>query len=455
MLDVSRWKPFFQTLRTPERTEKRTALNAIWASLPESLRTSDQVLGRHGTGCAATYGIMEACNFNCTACYLSDEANQVPPLPLPEIKAQLRQIRAHLGPWGNTQLTAGEVTLLPVEDLIELVQYCRELELSPMLMTNGQVLLKDPNYLERLVVEGGLQKVAIHIDTTQKGRLGLKANDREQDIHWIRDAFARLIRETRHRTGKTLHAAHTFTVTENNFQDVPEVLAWMLRNADAFRMLSLQPTAAVGRTRTNSQTDRRQALWSQIRAGLGTNINHQPFKFGHPDCNSVSLSFAIAFRNADGTEEHHVMDVAREGEAHDTAFLQGLLQDGFGGFSPNGEDTSQLLAEIVGRLIRQPRFLMDIPAYALGRLAQERAWLPRLARAAISRRPFFVKPLVVVVHDFMSADQLDTPEGQARLQACSFRVPVEDKMVPMCELNGTELRTQMNRVDRERLRVIS
>lgn len=450
-LPPRRLREFWRTLRSPERPEKRSALDAVWASLPDELRTSDQVLGRHGTGCAATYGVMEACNFHCTACYLSDEANHTPPLPLSEIKAQLDQIRAHLGPGGNTQITAGEVTMLPVEDLIELLHYCRAIELSPMLMTNGQVILEDPSYLERLMMEGGLQKVAIHIDTTQKGRRGLKNKDKEPDIHWIRDAFANLIRQARRRTGRTLHAAHTFTVTEDNFGDVPEVMAWMLRNADAFRMISLQPTADVGRTRTAKQTGRRQSLWSQVRAGLGADINHQPFKFGHPDCNSVSLSFAISFRNADGQQEHHVMDVAREGEPVDAAFLEGLLNDGFAGLSPNGDDAGLILAEILGRLARRPKFLLDIPAYSLSRLARERAWLPRLMKAAAAGRPFFVKPLVVVVHDFMSADQLDTPVGQARLQACSFRVPVDDRMVSMCELNGTDLRTRMNRSDQDRL----
>ena len=118
-----------------------------------------------------------------------------------------------------------------------------------MLMTNGQNLLKNPKYLERLVKEADLDKIAIHIDTTEKGRLGLKNNDSEKDIHWIRDAFANLLRQTRKKTGKTLNASQTFTVTEKNFHDIPDVLEWSLENVDAFRMISFQPTAEVGRTR--------------------------------------------------------------------------------------------------------------------------------------------------------------------------------------------------------------
>ena len=100
-------------------------------NVPEEVRSNDQVLGRHSAGCAATYGIMEACDFKCTACYLADTANSTPPLPFEEVKQQLDAISRHLGPGGNTQITAGEVTLLPCDDLIRIIDYCRTLKLSP------------------------------------------------------------------------------------------------------------------------------------------------------------------------------------------------------------------------------------------------------------------------------------------------------------------------------------
>ena len=153
------WDAFWQ----PEMPDERMAAAAVWEQLPAKLKTDDQVLGRHSAGCSATYGVMEACDFKCTACYLADDANSTPPLPFEEVKEQLNAIRAHLGPWGNTQITAGEVTLLPCDDLVRILQYCQEIQLSPMLMTNGQTILKDPKYLERLVMEGGLEKISIHI----------------------------------------------------------------------------------------------------------------------------------------------------------------------------------------------------------------------------------------------------------------------------------------------------
>jgi hypothetical protein len=45
----------------------------------------------------------------------------------------------------------------------------------------------------------------------------------------------------------------------------------------------------------------------------------------------------------------------------------------------------------------------------------------------------------------MSRDELHTDAGRARLDACSFKVPVDGQMVSMCELNGTALRHDLNR----------
>ncbi len=441
----------WQAFRRPELEEERRAARAVWGALPDSLRTPDQALGRHSAGCAATYGIMEACDFYCTACYLADEANHTPPLSFEAVKAQLDRMRRYLGPWGNAQISSGEVTLLPCDDLVRIIRYARAIELSPMLMTNGRRILEDPSYLERLVNEAGLDKIAIHIDTTEKGRPGLKKGDREADIHWIRDAFARLVRETRRRTGRPLAAAQTFTVTDESFDDVPDVMRWMARNADAFRMISFQPTASVGRTRAHRRPEPVSRLWEKIDAGLGAAVNPSPFLFGHPECNQVSLSFVVCFLNGDSEEEVHLLDVARKGVAEDARFFRTLLNKGFQGFSPDGEPDRILLARILGRIARRPRFLPEILGYCASRTWGERSWIPRLVRAALAGRRWYVKPLVVVVHNFMSADDLATPLGQERLAACAFRVPVDGRMVSMCELNGTALRAELNRSAQERL----
>ena len=47
-----------------------------------------------------------------------------------------------------------------------------ETGLVPMLMTHGQTLIEHPEFLEKLMVEGGLRQVAVHVDMTQAGRHG-------------------------------------------------------------------------------------------------------------------------------------------------------------------------------------------------------------------------------------------------------------------------------------------
>ena len=413
-----------------------------WERLPRELRRPGQIFGRQQPGCAATYHVMERCNFSCTACYLSNTANSVPPLSFEEVKAQLDAIRASLGPWGNTQITAGEVTLLPVEDLIRILRYCHEIELSAMVMTHGETFRDDPSYLERLVSEGKLEKVAIHIDNTQRGRRGMPKGAREKDLHFIRDEFAELIRDTRARTGRPLAAAHTFTVTEDNMGDVPDVMEWVLQNADAFRMISFQPTAAVGRTRVETLTKQRAnraRLWEHISEATGTALNPHTLIFGHPDCNDTSLSFVVRFGG-----ETHVVEVVREGAGVDRAFFDRLFGGSFAGYSPDGMSLSEATARIFGRLVRQPRYAYEVPGYCLYRAFTERAWFPRFLSHVARGRQWSVHPFATIAHHFMSADELETPAGRERLEACVFRLPVAGRMVSMCEMNGSGLRAALN-----------
>jgi uncharacterized radical SAM superfamily Fe-S cluster-containing enzyme len=382
---------------------------------------------------------MERCNFACTACYLADEANATPPLPFDDVRAQLDQIRAELGPWGNTQITAGEVTLLPVDELLRILRYAREIQLSPMLMTNGQVLLEDPRYLERLVVDGGLDNLAIHIDTTQRGRHGMARGASERDLMPLRDAFAELVRSTRRRTRRPLHAAHTFTVTADNLGEVADVVRWTLRNADAFRLLSLQPTASVGRTRASRLEGGRERLWSAVCDGLGVHANDSAWQFGHPRCNNIALLFAVSIG-----QRIRVVEVTRANAPLDRWFFRRLLSGGLAGFRPGGEPARVWLMRLAGRLARHPRLLLEVPFFCGYRAWTERALLARLVAGFCRLERCSVRPFAVVVHHFMDSAELSTDEGRARLQACAFRVPVDGEMVSMCELNGGGRRRELN-----------
>lgn len=53
------------------------ALQRRRASLPQSLNTPEQYLGRHTLGCEGTQGVFPACDFTCSPCYHPSDANKV------------------------------------------------------------------------------------------------------------------------------------------------------------------------------------------------------------------------------------------------------------------------------------------------------------------------------------------------------------------------------------------
>lgn len=433
----------------PVLPEERQAAARARERLPGALRgpeLADQVLGVASGGCAATYGVHEGCNFACTACYLAGEANGTPPLPFEEVREQLDRIRLELGPAGNVQITAGEVTLLPVEELIRIVRHCVQIGLSPMLMTNGQIILQDPGYLERLVVEAGLEKIAIHIDTTQRGRAGMRVPRSERELNPVREAFRELILETRRRTGRALHAAHTVTVDDDNLAEVADLVRWVLEQGSAFRMISFQPVADIGRTVSSAAADARQQVWRQICAGLGVTADPHTFYLGDPRCSSIHMSIVVnTARGAD------VVEVVRQDRRLDRWFFRRLLHGGLGGFSPDGEPRLLNLARLLGRLVRHPRYLVDIPFYSTYRLFTEWRTVARLLRDVVLLRRWSVRPFIVVVHHFMDEELLATDEGRQRMAACAFRAPIDGQMISMCALNGSGLRRRKNLDDRARL----
>lgn len=133
-----------------------------------------------------------------------------------------------------------------------------------MVMTNGQCLLQVDGYLDILVRQYGLEKIGIHIDTTQKGQPGLTQTTSEADLNTLRDRFAALLRQVRRETGKRLYAGTTVTVNDRNIAHISEVVSWVLDNADSIRILSFLPVAEVGRTQDESEGDLSlDAVWAK------------------------------------------------------------------------------------------------------------------------------------------------------------------------------------------------
>ena len=213
-----------------QAAETRVALATASARLSESMRGPTQFMGRQIAGCGAVIGAMPKCDFSCTGCYLGEDANRARPRSVEEIMQQLRDIRAWLGPVGNVQITDGEVSLRNEGEVIALIRYAREIGLVPMLMTHGETFRRKPGLLERLMVEGGLSEISVHIDTTQRGRRDHYATARtEPALDPLRAEFAEMIREARRKTGRPLTAASTVTVTRENLSGVAGIVRFFSR----------------------------------------------------------------------------------------------------------------------------------------------------------------------------------------------------------------------------------
>ena len=428
--------------RAPVPAETRRALAAAWARVPERLRTSRQLLGRQYAGCGATIGAMPRCDFACRGCYLGATANRVPAASLDEVRKQLGLIRAWLGEGGNVQLTDGELTLRPEGELIALIRHARALGLVPMLMTHGDSFRRRPGLLERLMTEGGLTEISIHIDTTQRGRRGYSEARHEDELDALRDEFAGLVRRARRLTGLRLEAATTVTVTRDNLEGVPGIVRWLTANADAFKMVSFQPVAPVGRTDARLAGVSAEELWAAIALGLYgdasavTRLVAHDGWLGHPDCSRFVQGLVV--RQAGAPTSFHPLfhpDAPR-----DWAVLEAWLAR-FGGLTLRLDTAARALVRLGGVLAAAPALVLGrIAPFLLGwpaRLDPRHPWRLMARWTGGRARIDYVN---IVSHHFMSRAQLATAAGQERLALCVFKAPVGGKLVSMCELNALGLR---------------
>ena len=423
-------------LREPIPLEKKDLLRRRWNSLDARWRVEAQGYGQQATGCGATVGIQPRCDFDCTGCYLGEGANRVAPLRLEEIFRQLDRLRDHLGPKGNVQITDGEVTLLPREDLAAILRHARSIGLIPMLMTHGDTFRRRPDLLPFLVLEGRLTEVAIHVDSTQRGRRGHKGAANEAALMPLREEFAAMIRRVRSSTGRPLRAATTLTITRENLDAVPGIVDWCLRNRDAFGLISFQPVARVGRTREELESVGSDDLWERIARGLapyGFRMNGRPpFLFGHPACTRLEALTVYQY----GPGKPRVLQILRDGRPEDEEIVRQYFARGLGGVNFRDDSGFERACRILGIFLANPAWLMG-PArrWFSSRIAALGTGIPGLLLDIIRRR-VRMDGFTVTSHHFMSRDEIDTPKGRERLAACVFRVPIDGRMVAMCEVNA-------------------
>ncbi|MEA3210551.1 MAG: hypothetical protein QOE70_3608 [Chthoniobacter sp.] len=435
----SKWRARWQAFRRPIDPEKASVLASRWAELPAELRTDNQISGRHLTHCGFTLGA-SYCSFHCTHCYLPKNANEVPIPSFAQMQEQIDANRRFQGPGGGLQITGGDVADAywragRQEELVAIVRYAFSVGLVPMLMTHGQTLIEHPEFLERLMLEGGLRQVSVHIDMTQAGRHGYPINrvKSEADLHPIRQAFTDLAKGLRTRTGLPLELALSFTVTRKNIEFVPDVIRWYLADPERtriWRMLSFQPEADTGRTLFSEQPITPALVWEKIQEGTGLAVRRDVSIFGHPDCNSWA-SLLVSQRTG------RYAPLLPDDPKWDHVFGQVLAR--IGGLSLVTDDARTAPFRLLGVLAQNPVLALRL-LWHIGRYVASGKLPASILRDALAGN---VHTVGVGMHNFMDAAQVsraDTdPTVKARLDSCVFKGAVKQNgewvAVPMCKMN--------------------
>jgi Glycosyl transferase family 2 len=436
---VGHWRARWFAFRNPIDAEKLNVLRERWNSLPSELQTPNQISGRHLTHCGFILGA-SYCSFHCTHCYLPKNANRVPIPSLAEVKEQIDANRRFQGPGGGLQITGGDVADAywkagRVSELIEIIRYAYEVGLVPMLMTHGQTLLEQPQFLEQLVVEGGLRQVSVHIDMTQAGRHGYPIGriESEADLHPVREAFTKLAQHIRQKTGAPLEYALSFTVTQNNVEHVPDVIRWYLADPERtqiWRMLSFQPEADTGRTIFSQERATPLRVWEKICEGTGLALEKGGTYFGHPDCNSWA-SILISRRTGkyipllptDTTTKRLLGEILRQ----------------IGGLSLVTDDARTTPWRLAGVLAQNPALALRSLFHLVALVLSGRIPLNMIVDLASGR----AHTLGIGTHNFMDAEEVARADAdpviKARLDSCVFKGAVKEngqwRAVPMCRMN--------------------
>ena len=422
----------------PVNTEFVAAMDRRWKELPEHVRTPAQVLGRHAVGCEGTHGVFPRCNFTCTPCYHSADANRVRgdgAHTVSQIEAQMALLRERRGPVAHAQLIGGEVTLLDPDDHAGALEVMRRFGREPMSMTHGDF---DYDYLRRLALgPDGRRRFrrlsfAGHFDMQMFGRRGIRRPSSEADLNPYRRRFAEMFARLRAEHGVAYFLAHNMTVTPSNLPQVAQVI----RDCQnmGYGMFSFQPAAFIGDTRRWKEDYRdasADAVWAEIERGAGVELDYTVFQHGDLRCNRVAYGFYVGDRWFPALTSAPADLAARD------AFYRY-----FGGVIFTGTPPTVVAVRVARVLCRHP---------VVVRLGL--AWLARtVRRVGLGRllRHHRVRPVSFVMHSFMDAADVapawelmrqgltsEEPRiraTQERLASCHYAMahPENWTLVPAC-----------------------
>jgi molybdenum cofactor biosynthesis enzyme MoaA len=377
----------------------RTRLDWTRQRIYPQFLTPNQVLGTKRTiGCVALE-VTQRCNLDCSICYLSENSEGTPDIPLERIMRRIQLIRDRYGVGTNVQITGGDPTLRDPNDLERIVKRLVELKLFPSLFTNGIYATRE--LLTRLKA-AGLVDVAFHVDLTEK-RKGFTTEKQLFDVR------AEYIERAR---GLGLNVIFNQTVFARNFEEVPEIVRFYAKHADVVGMASFQLQADTGRGLTRKRKDVicLDTVGEAIDEGLGVKLSWDNVLFGHPKCHRIGYAGVVG----DG---EHVVDLFDDPQA--VADLLHATEHVYMDRTRPSRAVYQAVEGVVkgGALGKGLRYF--------GRRIAEN-WRPLVkARGKVRKLSFFMQ-------NFQDRTQLD----HERIDNCSFHTMNDAGGVPMCVHNA-------------------
>ncbi len=370
------------------------ARNGVW--------TARQLAGRNlPMGCVALE-VTQRCNLDCTACYLAGDAESHADLSLTEILRRVHMIHRHYGPDTNVQITGGDPTLRPGDDLAAIVAGISALGMRPALMTNG--IRAKPDLLARLA-GAGLVDVAFHVDLTQERR----GYETEADLNALRlDYMARA-------SGLGLRIIFNTTLFGRNFHELPALVRFFRDHADVVDMASFQIQADAGRGRLSGRDSRitLETVAHCISGGAGAELDFDAVWVGHPRCSRYTTCLEA------GGRLYPLLD--------DPGFLADLFACTAGhAFGRQAWWRDTLSAARVA--FAEPAIVPRAARYVARKLWEMRAGLVR-SRGRAHKITFFI-------HDFMDSARIE----RERCESCVFMVATPGGPMSMCVHNARQVR---------------
>ncbi len=167
--------------------------------------------------------ITDKCNIYCRGCY---RRNITGHKPLEQIKEELRFFKE----WrncDNISIAGGEPLIHP--DIMDIVAYIRELDMKPLILTNGVKLTDNKPMVQELKKAGALG-FTLHIDSEQQ-RPHWKGST-EEELCELRLQYARMIHEV-----GGLFVSVGATIYPTNLDMVPFLVRWGNEHIDVINGL--------------------------------------------------------------------------------------------------------------------------------------------------------------------------------------------------------------------------